>query len=223
MIYAQFTEEMQQKLHDYMELVLDANKVMNLTAITEENEFFDKHFYDSILPVEDIDFNNKNILDIGSGAGFPGIPLAILFPNSKFTLLDPMNKRCAFLNKVADTLNLKNVFVICKRAEDITKTERESYDLVLSRAVANLSILLEICIPYLKVGGYFISYKGFKYNEEIKLADNALEQLNSIVASVQKRKLPLTKEERFNIIILKEKQTKSKFPRNFSQIKKRPL
>jgi 16S rRNA (guanine527-N7)-methyltransferase len=218
-----FSEEMKSKLQKFMDLVLKENEVMNLTAITDHDEFIDKHFYDSLLPTEVVDFNNKNIIDIGSGAGFPGIPLAITFPNSKITLLDPMNKRCIFLKKVVTELDLKNVTVICKRAEDIDSLSRECYDIVTARAVTNLRVLLELTLPYLKNNGLLVAYKGIKYQDEINEANNALKTLNSKVKLIQNRKLPISKEDRFNIIIVKEKNIDKKFPRDFSQIKKNPL
>jgi len=218
-----FSEEMKSKLQKFMDLVLKENEVMNLTAITDYKEFIDKHFYDSLLPTEVIDFNNKKIIDIGSGAGFPGIPLAIVFPNSKVTLLDPMNKRCVFLKKVVDELGLKNVVIICKRAEDIDSLLRESFDIVTARAVTNLRILVELTLPYLKNNGVLVAYKGIKYKEEINEANNSLKVLNSKIAFIQNRKLPISNEDRFNIIIIKEKNIDKKFPRDFSQIKKNPL
>ena len=218
-----FNEEMQSKLQKFMDLVLKENEVMNLTAITDYNEFIDKHFYDSLLPTEVIDFNNKKIIDVGSGAGFPGIPLAIVFPNSKVTLLEPMNKRCIFLQEVVDELELKNVVIICKRAEDIDFLLRESFDVVTARAVTNLRILVELTLPYLKNKGVLVAYKGIKYKEEINEANNALKVLNSRIEFIQNRKLPISNEDRFNIIIIKEKNIDKKFPREFSQIKKNPL
>jgi len=218
-----FNEEMQSKLQKFMDLVLKENEVMNLTAITDYNEFIDKHFYDSLLPTEVIDFNNKKIIDVGSGAGFPGIPLAIVFPNSKVTLLEPMNKRCIFLQEVVDELELKNVVIICKRAEDIDSLLRESFDVVTARAVTNLRILVELTLPYLKNKGVLVAYKGIKYKEEINEANNALKVLNSRIEFIQNRKLPISNEDRFNIIIIKEKNIDKKFPREFSQIKKNPL
>lgn len=218
-----FNEEMKSKLQKFMDLVLKENEVMNLTAITDYNEFIDKHFYDSLLPTEVIDFNNKKIIDVGSGAGFPGIPLAIVFPNSKVTLLEPMNKRCIFLQEVVDELELKNVVIICKRAEDIDSLLRESFDVVTARAVTNLRILVELTLPYLKNKGVLVAYKGIKYKEEINEANNALKVLNSRIEFIQNRKLPISNEDRFNIIIIKEKNIDKKFPREFSQIKKNPL
>ncbi len=212
-----------EKFDLYKEIVLEENKKFNLTAITEDSAFNEKHFYDSLLPTEVVDFNYKKVLDIGSGAGFPGMPLAITYDNSDFTLLETTGKKCVFLRNTTEKLGLKNVNVLEKRAEDINQEERESFDIVVSRAVSDLQILLEISIPYLKVGGILIAYKGEKYKEEISRCTNAFNMLNCEVLDVQERKLPISNEKRFNIIIKKNKETDKKFPRNFSQIKKRPL
>lgn len=211
------------KFGTYKKIVLEANKTMNLTAIKDDASFDEKHFYDSLLPIECVNFENKKVLDIGSGAGFPGIPLSFMFENSSFTLLETTNKKCEFLRKVISEMNLKNCSILEKRAEDILDSERESFDIVVSRAVSDLPILLELALPYLKVGGILVAYKGGKYLDEIGRSKNALKTLSSKVIDVQKRKLPISNEDRFNIIIMKEKNTDKKFPRNFSQIKKRPL
>lgn len=212
-----------EKFELYKAIVLEENKKFNLTAITEDSAFNEKHFYDSLLPTEVVDFNNKKVLDIGSGAGFPGMPLAITYENSNFTLLETTNKKCVFLRNTIEKLELNNVNVLEKRAEDISENERESFDIVVSRAVSDLQILLELSIPYLKIGGILVAYKGEKYNEEISRCTNAFKVLGCRVLDVQERKLPISNERRFNIIIVKDKETNKKFPRNFSQIKKRPL
>ncbi len=207
----------------YKKIVLEENEKMNLTAITDDDAFNEKHFYDSLLPSEVVDFNNKKVLDIGSGAGFPGIPLAITYDNSSFALLETTGKKCNFLRNTIEKIGLKNCSVLEKRAEDISDKERESFDIVVSRAVSDLQILLELSIPYLKVGGILVAYKGEKYLEEIARCKNAFKTLYCSVLQIQERKLPISNEKRFNIIIVKNKETDKKFPRNFSQIKKRPL
>lgn len=207
----------------YKKIVLEENEKMNLTAITENSAFNEKHFYDSLLPTEVVNFNEKKVLDIGSGAGFPGIPLAITYENSSFTLLETTNKKCNFLRYTIGRLGLNNCNVLEKRAEDIANEEREQFDIVVSRAVSDLPILLELAIPYLKVNGILVAYKGEKYKDEIARCKNAFKALNCKVLDIQERKLPISNEKRFNIIIIKEMKTDKKFPRNFSQIKKRPL
>ena len=142
----------------YKKIVLEENEKMNLTAITEDSAFNEKHFYDSLLPTEVVNFNEKKVLDIGSGAGFPGIPLAITYENSSFTLLETTNKRCNFLRYTIGQLGLNNCNVLEKRAEDIANEEREQFDIVVSRAVSDLPILLELAIPYLKIDGILVAY-----------------------------------------------------------------
>lgn len=217
-------DEKELKLEKFKELVLFYNEKFNLTAIKDDKEFYAKHFEDSLLPSKSVDFNNKKIMDIGSGAGFPGIPLAIYFPNSSFYLVEPTTKRANFLEIVKNELNLENVFVINKRVEDLKKDNSyKDFDLVVSRAVSELVILLELSIPYLKVGGKLVAYKGLNYEEEIKRSENALKTLKCDIDFIQKEKLSLNDETRFNIIIKKEGVTPSIYPRNFGAIKKRPL
>ncbi|MGP1413652.1 MAG: 16S rRNA (guanine(527)-N(7))-methyltransferase RsmG [Bacillales bacterium] len=211
------------KLNEYMNLVIEKNKVMNLTSITDENEFIDKHFYDSVIPSLAIDFNDKKVLDIGSGAGFPGIPLAILYPNAHFTLIETLKKRTIFLEEVIKKLELNNVAILNKRAEDIKNDERESFDIVMSRAVSSLPILIEFSTPYIKKDGFLLSYKGIKYKDELDLSKNALKVMHLNLITTQDKILPISKENRYNLIFKKTAETRKKFPRNFSQIKKRPL
>lgn len=168
----------------YYDLLIEKNKVMNLTAITDYEEVMIKHFLDSLSIVKLIDLKNKDLrlLDIGTGAGFPGIPLKIAFPELNITLLDSLNKRINFLNEVIGTLSLESkgsIKAVHSRAEDYIKEEgiRESFDIVTSRAVANLSTLSEYCLPYVKIDGLFIPYKSEKSDEEMKAAENALNKL----------------------------------------------
>ena len=154
------TDLQRDQLHTYFMMLVEKNKVMNLTGITEENEVYEKHFYDSLLFSFKLDFNKKTLIDVGTGAGFPGLVLAICYPNLKVTSLEPLAKRCNFLSEVVDELKLENVEIINKRAEDLAKTHKEFYDYATARAVARLNILLELSIPLVKVNGSFIALKG---------------------------------------------------------------
>ena len=207
-------------IEKYIYLVLEENEKINLTAITDIDEFRVKHIEDSLKPTLVFDFNDKVIMDLGSGAGFPGIPLAINFPSSKFVLVEPITKRANFLKKVKEELDLKNVEVLNSRIEDLDKDYK--YDVIVSRAVKELRILLELSIPYLKVGGTLIAYKGPKVEEEIEESTNALNLLNAQI--YQKQELNLNKKfSRVNLFIRKLSETDKKYPRNFAQISKKPL
>ncbi len=212
--------EKNEVIEKYISLVLKENEKINLTAITDIDEFRVKHIEDSLKPSLVFDFNNKVIMDLGSGAGFPGIPLAINFSSSKFVLVEPITKRTNFLNKVKEELDLKNVEVLNSRIEDLDKDYK--YDVIVSRAVKELRILLELSIPYLKVGGTLIAYKGPKVEEEIEESTNALNLLNAQI--YQKQELNLDKKfSRVNLFIRKLSETDKKYPRNFAQISKKPL
>lgn len=211
------------KLQEYKRMVIETNEVLNLTAITDSFEFDVKHLYDSLLISDYFDYKFKNIMDLGSGAGFPGIPLAILLKDTNFYLVEPTKKRCDFLTKVKDALNLTNVTIINKRSEDLDINFRGYFDFIVTRAVSRLNILLEISLPFLKTNGYLICYKGIKYQEEINDSNIALKILNSTIEEVKKETLPFLNEERFNIIIKKNKEIDKKYPRLYSIIKKRPL
>lgn len=211
-----------QQLHQYFEMLVETNKVMNLTGITEENDVYEKHFYDSLIFSFDLDLNNKKIVDIGTGAGFPGLVLAICYPNSQITLVEPLTKRCNFLSNVVNELNLKNVTIINKRSEELTNY-KEYFDIATARAVARLNILLELIMPLVKINGLFVALKGRQGEEEINEAKNALFQLNSKIIKVQKLNLFTDNDTRINIFISPEKKISNKYPRNYSQIKKKPL
>ena len=211
------------KLQEYKRMVIETNEVLNLTAITDSFEFDVKHLYDSLLISDYFDYKFKNIMDLGSGAGFPGIPLAILLKDTNFYLVEPTKKRCDFLTRVKDALNLTNVTIINKRSEDLDINFRGYFDFIVTRAVSRLNILLEISLPFLKTNGSLICYKGIKYQEEINDSNIALKVLNSIIEEVKKETLPFLNEERFNIIIKKNKEIDKKYPRLYSIIKKRPL
>lgn len=212
-----------EQLHTYFELLVEKNKVMNLTGITEENDVYEKHFYDSLLFSFDIDFSGKTLIDVGTGAGFPGLVLAICYPNLKVTLLEPLNKRCVFLSEVVTALGLQNVEIVNQRSEDYSKNNREKFDYATARAVARLNILLELVIPLVKVNGTFIALKGRMGYEEVNEAKRALELLNCKVDNIQAVKLLTDDDSRQNIFILKLKRTSVNYPRNYAQIKNKPL
>ena len=215
----------------YYELLIEKNKVMNLTAITEKEDVIVKHFIDSIalipyLTDKGININNKlKIIDIGTGAGFPGLPLKIMMPDVKFTLLDSLNKRVSFLNEVIDELKLKDIEVLHGRAEDYASDNkyREKYDICVSRAVANLSTLSEYCIPFVKEDGYFISYKAGESEEEINNSKNAIKILGGKINKVEEFVLPGTDASRVFVFIRKQELTDKKYPRKAGVPAKKPL
>lgn len=222
--YLNLDEDMLSKLNEYMNITLKENEKFNLTRNDTIDEFIIKNILDSLIIVKHIDLSKGKVLDIGSGAGLPGIPLAIYFKDAKFTLLEPTLKRANFLAMVCDKLKLNNVKVVAKRAEDyINENQREKFDFAISRAVSKLNILLELSIPYLKINGKLIAYKGLNYLEEIEESKNALIVLNSEISEVNEDDLDFTTENRFNVIITKKKSTIAKYPRLYKDIKKRPL
>lgn len=219
----ELTDEQKKQLEKYYELLVEYNKVMNLTGITEKEQVYLKHFYDSITLVKVIDLNKEQTLcDIGTGAGFPGLVIKIIFPKLKVTLVDSLNKRIEFLKTVIKELNLNNIEAIHARAEEFARDNREKYDVVVSRAVSNLNTLLEYNIPLLKTNKYFIAYKG-NISQEILESENALKLLNSIIEKKEEFKLPKEESKRTLIKIKKQRPTKKIFPRKYSEIKKKPL
>ena len=196
---------------------------MTLAALKTEEEIIEKHFYDSLLMAEEIKFDDQSLLDVGTGAGFPGIPLKIVFEDLFVTLLEPTLKRVNFLDIVIKELGLKKIVTINKRAEDYVKDARSYYDLVTARAVSRLNMLLELCMPLVKVDGLFLAMKGSKGEEEIQESINALKILNGEIFKIQKTKLVTDNDERMNIFIKKTDEISMKYPRAYGQIKKSPL
>ena len=219
-----------QQFNKYYELLIEKNKVMNLTAITEKEDVIIKHFVDSIAVIpylkdKNILKDDSSIIDIGTGAGFPGLPLKIMLPDIKFTLLDSLNKRVGFLNEVISELGLSNINAIHGRAEDIAfdKKYRETNDICVSRAVANLSTLSEYCLPFVKKGGFFISYKAGDSEEEINNSKNAIKLLGGKINKVEEFVLPESDASRVFVFIKKENITEKKYPRKAGIPSKKPL
>lgn len=225
-IFEEFTKSQKEQFNKFYDILIDWNKVMNLTAITEYEEVLKKHFLDSLSITKVINLKEiQSVIDVGTGAGFPGIPLKITFPHLKVTLLDSLNKRVRFLDEVICDLGLENVDTIHGRAEDIGKKEkyREQYDLCVSRAVANLATLSEYCLPYVKIGGVFISYKSGNIDEEIRNSRKAVNLLGGVIEETVKFELPGTDIGRSFVIIEKQKSTPKKYPRKAGVPSKEPL
>ncbi|CCZ59751.1 16S rRNA (guanine(527)-N(7))-methyltransferase RsmG [Hungatella hathewayi] len=216
------------QFYQYYELLNEWNRIMNLTAITDQNEVITKHFVDSLALVKamgEISTKEYKIIDIGTGAGFPGIPLKIAFPQLKITLMDSLNKRIKFLNEVIEQLRLKEITAVHSRAEDLgrDKDYREKYDLSVSRAVANLSTLSEYCMPFVKPGGFFISYKSGKIEEELSSAKHAVFLLGGKVNRIESFTLDGAEAERTLIKIEKVSEISKKYPRKAGVPGKEPL
>lgn len=224
------TDEQLNQFLTYYELLVETNKVMNLTAITEFDEVIEKHFLDSLSLCRVYDFKNLpeasgsiKVLDMGTGAGFPGIPLKIVFPEVEFVLADSLNKRIRFLQDVIAQLGLEKIEAVHERAEEMgrNKSYREQFDLCISRAVANLSSLSEYCIPFVKEGGRFISYKSGEIDEEVEQAKKAIFLLGGKVEDVYK--FDLYEQKRSFVLIRKEKKTPKTYPRKAGTPTKEPL
>ena len=219
-----FTEEQLAQFTRYYELLVETNKVMNLTAITEPEEVAVKHMVDSLLAYED-GMQGKTLVDVGTGAGFPGVPLKIYCPSLKVTLVDSLGKRLRFLEQVIDELGLKGIRCEHLRAEDAgrSKKHREQYDYVTARAVARLSVLSEYCLPLAKKGGQFIALKGSRFAEEIEEGEAAVKILGGKIISAEPVKLPGLDDGRAIIKIAKIKTTPAQYPRKAGTPEKQPL
>lgn len=215
-----------EQFYRYYELLIEWSKVMNLTTITDYDEVNEKHFIDSLSIVRILDFLDiKTVIDIGTGAGFPGIPLKIVFPHLKIVLLDSLQKRVNFLNTVINEIGLNSIITLHGRAEDFARKSeyREQFDLCVSRAVANLSVLSEYCIPYVKMEGIFIAYKSGNMQEELEQSEIAVKVLGGSIENVEKFNLPQSEIERSLILIRKRKSTEKKYPRKAGVPVKNPI
>ncbi len=220
------SDKQQLQFEAYYDYLVAQNEVMNLTAITEYEEVLCKHFLDSLFLAQTMkEFNGKKIIDLGTGAGFPGVPLKIAFPDTEFVLMDSLNKRISFLNRVIELLDLKGITAVHGRAEEAARTKeyREQFDFCVSRAVARLASLSEFCIPFVKPGGYFISYKAGDCKEECAEAKNAIKTLGGKLIRAEEAFLPDTEIARTFVIIQKEKSTPEKYPRGQGKPLKQPL
>lgn len=213
-----------ESLYIYYEMLYETSKVMNLTTIVEFEEAYIKHFYDSLLMSKVVDLSKDlTLADVGTGAGFPGLVLKIVYPNLKVTLIEPLTKRCKFLQSVIDKLELKDIVIVNDRAENAVKNLRESFDVVTARAVASLNVLSEICTPFVKVNGIFVALKGSSYQEEIDNACNAVGKLKIKLFKKQLFELPFNLGERSILVYRKYENTPNSYPRIYAKIKKNPL
>ena len=222
----ELTEEKENKFQMFYDMLVEKNKVMNLTAITEFDEVVEKHFLDNLSLIQVLDLNQPmKVLDLGTGAGFPGIPLKIMFPELKITLMDSLNKRILFLDEVVEALKLDDVETVHARAEELARKQeyREKYDLCVSRAVANLSTLGEYCLPFVSIGGKFIPYKAGDVDEEVNQAKKAVFLLGGKIKYVVKFDLPGSDIHRSFVMIHKEKGPPQAYPRKAGTPSKSPL
>lgn len=221
------TDVQLEQFETYYEMLIEKNRVMNLTAITERDEVILKHFIDSVALAQVYDLKSKDysVIDVGTGAGFPGIPLKIVFPKLRVTLFDSLNKRIKFLQEVIDELGLEDITAIHGRAEEggRNKDMREKYDLAVSRAVANMAVLSEYCIPFVKEGGYFIPYKTGKIDDELIQSKKAISILGGKYEKIERLMLPGSDIGRSFVFVKKVKPTPKSYPRKAGTASKQPL
>ena len=221
---AELPPKAEEQFVKYCESLLETNKVMNLTAITDPDEVFVRHFYDSIAIMQFVSFENKSVIDVGCGAGFPGLPLKLANPSISLTLLDSLDKRIRFLSDLCDDLELTDVSCIHGRAEEVSRTDaRESYDFAVSRAVAALPMLCELCLPFVKVGGALLALKAEDCEEELASAENAIKTLGGEISEKLIYEFPGSDCSRALVVIKKVSETPEKYPRRFAKIQKSPL
>lgn len=217
-------DEASKRFEAYYHFLVEYNENVNLTAITDYDGVYIKHFYDSLTLSTAIDLNESlSLCDVGAGAGFPSIPNAICFPKIKVTIIDALNKRIVFLNELINRLGLSNVNAYHLRAEEAASQSRESFDVVTGRAVARLNILAELCLPLVKVGGYFVAMKGSDGDEEYNEAKNGIKLLGAVLEKNIQVDLPNDMGRRTILVFKKISNTPKKYPRAFAQIKKSPL
>lgn len=211
------------QFEDYYNLLVEWNSKINLTSILDENEVYEKHFLDSIKMVHVIDLFDQKICDIGAGAGFPSIPLKIIYPNLKITIVDSLNKRIKFLDKLVETLELDNVELVAARAEDYALNNHEKFDIVSARAVARLNILVELCASLVKINGYFISFKGKQAMIEVEEAKKGIKTLGLIKDKFYEYEHINEQSKRWILSFKKINETPNKYPRMYGKIKSKPL
>lgn len=217
------SDDQKNKFINYYDLLIEYNKITNLTRITDEQEVYYKHFFDSLTLINSINLNNiESICDMGAGAGFPSIPLKILFPHLKITIIDSLGKRIKFLEQLIETLELKQVKLIYDRIENYAQKNQNKFDLVTARALGSLPLILELGVPMVKVGHHFIAYKGSNYDEEIQESINAIQVLKVKLIQTMTFELPINMGFRAHIIFKKEKHLAG-YPRSFAIMKKKPL
>ncbi len=224
-LHINLTDEKCERFIRYYNILVEWNSKINLTAITDYEEVVVKHFIDSLSIVNIVDINGSNsLIDIGTGAGFPGIPLKIVFPSLEVVLVDSLDKRVKFLNHVIKELDLKNIKAVHARAEEFGHTNyREKFDFCVTRAVSNLSVISEYCLPLVKIGGYFIPYKSREVKQEIEDYEIAIEELGGVIDDVSIFELPDTDITRSLILIYKDVETDKKYPRRNGVPQKKPL